>query len=67
MENSTITQSIFAVFTEVSEWLVDAIDAVVPLFYNNGLTLIGNLSVISLGISVIFLLIGLVQGFLRFR
>lgn len=65
---TTVVTAIFSVFTAVSDWLVDAIQAVVPLFYaaETGLTFLGTLAIIGVGISVIFLCIGIVQRFLKF-
>lgn len=67
--NGIIT-AIFGVFQSILEWLVGSMETVVPLFYNtdtSSLTLIGTLSIIGLGLSVVFLLIGIIRGFLRFR
>lgn len=66
--NALVT-AIFAVFTAVSEWMVSAITPLEALFYNaeSGLTFLGTTALLSLGIGVIFLLIGVVQKFLTFR
>lgn len=67
--NLDILAQIFGVFDAISTWLTGAIADVMPMFYESesGLTLIGTLCLTSLGISVVFLLIGLIQKFLRFR
>lgn len=65
-----IVTAIFGVFESILEWLVGSMESVVPLFYNaetSSLTLIGTLSIVGLGLSVVFLLIGIIRGFLRFR
>lgn len=56
----TIIESILALFTDLSEWLVDTIPGLMAMFYDaqTGLTFLGALAVAGLGISVIFLLIG---------
>lgn len=66
--NALVT-AIFAVFTAVGDWIVDAITQLIPVFYDetSGLTFMGVLAVVSLGISVIFLIIGIIQSFLHFR
>ena len=69
----TIMSAIFAVFTAIGEWITSAISALVPIFWTAGetagtgnLTFMGNLAVIGLGISVIFLIMGIIQRFLKF-
>lgn len=66
---TNVLDSILAVFTSMGEWLVDSVDMMVGLFYNaeTGLTFIGTVSICALAISLAFLLIGVVQKFLRFR
>lgn len=65
----TILTAILEVFSAIGTWIVDAVTSLLPMFYvaETGLTLIGILSVCGLGMSVIFLLIGIIQSFLRFR
>lgn len=64
-----ILTAITDVFTSMSTWIVSAVTAVIPMFYDasTGLTFLGVLAVASLAISVVFLLIGIVQNFLHFR
>ena len=66
---SNVLDSILAVFTAMGEWLIDSVNMMVGLFYSaeTGLTFIGTVSICSLAMGVAFLLIGLVQKFLRFR
>lgn len=66
--NALVT-SIFAVFTAVGDWISGSITQMIPVFYDEttGLTFLGVLSVVALGISVIFLILGVIQGFLHFR
>lgn len=69
-----VISSIFDVFEAVIDWLVNAVHSVIPMFYIStptegqtvGLTFLGVLAVVGLGISVCFLLIGIVQKFLHF-
>ena len=60
---------IFEVFTEIGNWIVGALPKFFSLFYvaDTGLTMLGSLAVVGLGISIVFLLIGIIQRFLKFR
>lgn len=64
-----IVTAITGVFTSIGAWIVDTIPTVVEVFYNaeSGLTFLGTLAVVALGISVFFLIMGLIQNFLHFR
>lgn len=63
----TVLNAILAVFTAVSDWIVTAFEGVTPMFYTeSGLTFMGVLAVSGLAISVILLIIGIVQRFLKF-
>jgi hypothetical protein len=65
---SAVVTAITGVFTAIGNWIVTTIPNVVEIFYTDGaLTFLGTLAVIGLGISVFFLLMGLVQNFLHFR
>lgn len=65
----TILTAILEVFSSIGTWIVDTIAELMPMFYvaETGLTLLGILAVCGLGMSIIFLLIGIIQSFLRFR
>lgn len=64
----TVLESIFAVFSAVGEWIVEAVTALIPMFYAEGaLTFLGVLAVAGLAISVVFLLLNIIQNFLHFR
>lgn len=62
---SQITQ----VWTSLMQWLSTSVGSVVEIFYTSegGLTFLGTLAVFALGISVFFLLMGLIQNFLHLR
>lgn len=64
-----ILTSILEVFSSIGAWIVEAITDLMPMFYvaESGLTLLGVLAVCGLGLSIVFLLIGVIQSFLRFR
>ena len=68
-----IANAILAVFSDISTWISGNLLDLVQLFWtplDNGggnLTFFGTLAVISLGISVIFLLIRVIQNFLHLR
>lgn len=65
----SVITAITEVFSAIGEWIVSAIAEFVPIFYvaETGLTFLGVLCVASLGVSMIFLLIGIIQRFLKFR
>lgn len=64
----SVLNSILEVFDSVSTWLGEAIQSVIPIFWNStdGLTFVGTLAVCGLAFAVIFLIIGIIQKFLRF-
>lgn len=68
MEGS-ILSAILAVFTAIGDWMVETIPTFFGLFYTagSGLTILGTLAVVGLGIGLIFLLIGVIQNFMHFR
>ena len=60
--------AILDVFTEIFQWLRFRFNSAWMVFYDDGqLTFFGILAVASLGISLFFLLIRVVQNFLHFR
>ena len=65
---TSVLNAILSVFTEIGQWIGDAVNDLLPMFYQSetGLTFLGVLAVASLAFSVIFLLIGLIQRFLHF-
>ena len=69
MSNALIV-AIFAVFGDVGAWIIEQLGLVSELFWNStdsSLTFLGVLALVSLGISIIFLMIRVVQNFLHFR
>lgn len=66
---TAVITSVTQVFSAIADWIIDAIPSIVAIFYSaeTGLTFLGVLAVVALGISVFFLLMGLVQNFLHFR
>lgn len=68
METTNVLSSILEVFSSVGEWIVAAVNNIVPMFYaaDTGLTFLGVLAVAGLAFSVVFLLIGIIQRFLHF-
>ena len=60
--------AITSVWSDVMEWIVSSLASVQTVFYADGaLTFLGTLSVISVAIGIAFLLIGVIQNFLRLR
>lgn len=60
-----VIQSITSVFDALTEWLVGTIASFEGVFYNaeSGLTLIGTLTLVSVGIGIGFLLFNIIRGF----
>lgn len=63
----TVISSIMDVFSAILEWFADAFEAVTAMFYSaeTGLTFIGVVSVLTLGIAVFTLVIGWIRGLIR--
>lgn len=60
--------SITTVWTEVMTWITTSIGSVETVFYaDNALTFLGTLSVITVAIGIAFLIIGVIQNFLKLR
>ena len=69
-----VLTAILSIFTEIGEWFVTSFNMVVPIFWTapvgetaGSLTFMGVLAVAGLAISVVFLLIGIIQRFLKFK
>ena len=69
MAGNSIVSSIFAVFTEILNWFTTTLSTVGNVFYtaDKGLTFIGTLSVIGLGIGVVLLVFNMLKGLIRLR
>lgn len=71
MEGATVSivSQITGVFSSITDWIATSLPDFVAIFYDStkGLTFIGTLAVVGLGISVFFLLMGLIQNFLHLR
>lgn len=67
---SDILTAITDVFSAMGTWIISYIPKVTEVFYNatdKSLTLLGVLAVVSLAVSIFFLIMGLIQNFLHFR
>ena len=69
-----IITAMTGVFDAVFQWIMTAVNAVIPVFWTAGtgesggqLTFLGILALIGLAISIFFLLVGLIQNFLHLR
>ena len=61
-------QGIFAVWSQITQWIVNGLASVSNAFYANGeLTLLGTLCLIPLGLGLALLLISIIQKFLHLR
>lgn len=62
---------ILAVFTSIGTWFVSIFNTIVGLFYDStgdgGLTFIGTITIIGLGIAVILLVINWLKSLMRLR
>lgn len=66
---SGVISQITGVWTSMMEWISSSFAPITELFYTSeaGLTFLGTLAVIAIGISVFFLLMGVIQNFLHLR
>lgn len=64
-----IVTQIFAVFSAIGTWIGEAVTDLLPIFWSStdGLTLLGTMSVVGLGMGVIFLMLGFITNFFQFR
>lgn len=62
--------AITGVWTQVMTWITESLGSVQDVFYNStdsSLTFLGTLAVISVAIGIAFLVIGVIQNFLKLR
>lgn len=66
---ASVIEAILAVLTAISTWIVTTIGSLSSIFWvaETGLTFIGTLAVIGVGIAVVMLLITLIRRFLAFK
>ena len=63
----SVVSAIFAVFTAIGGWFVEFLPTLTAIFWTGeALTFLGVLAILGLGVSVIFLLINVIRGFLNF-
>lgn len=68
-----MVQAITTVWTEIMSWITEALGSVQDVFYTTGtggtgeLTFLGVLAVIGVAIGIVFMVIGVIQNFLRLR
>lgn len=57
------------VWTEMMTWITTSLASVQTVFYSaeSGLTFLGTLAIVSVAIGIGFLIIGVVQNFLKLR
>lgn len=61
-------QAITEVWTQMMSWITTSLASVQTVFYaENSLTFLGTLAIVSVAIGVGFLIIGVVQNFLKLR
>lgn len=66
---STVLSAVLAVFSAILEWFVTAINTAVGIFWaaETGLTFIGTLALLGLGIAVILMLFAMIRSYLKNR
>ena len=68
-----VLDAVFDVFTGIVTWFGETMPSIQNLFYTTGtggagqLTFLGVLAIVGVGISLVFLLIGVISNFLQFR
>lgn len=65
----SIVEQMTDVFTDIMTWIVTALQSVIGIFWSDttGLTFLGILALVALGVSIFFLLMGVIQNFLHLR
>lgn len=65
----TVIESMITILRSISGWFVDAFEEISGLFYNTetGLTFVGTLAVIGLGIGLILLVINTIRRWIGNR
>lgn len=66
---SNVITAVTDVFTAIGSWIVETLPSIVEVFYNaeTGLTFLGILAVVALGVSIFLLLMNIITNFLQFR
>lgn len=67
--NTSVVESIMSIFTAIGTWFVSMITAMLPIFYTaeEGLTIIGVLTVCGLGVATILLVVNFIRKFFHWR
>lgn len=57
------------VFTDIMTWIISALQSVIGIFWNetSGLTFLGVLTLVALGISIFLLLMRIIADFIHLR
>lgn len=64
---SNVVTAITSIFSAIGTWITDSLTDLQSVFWSNdGLTFLGTLAILGLGMGIVFLLIGLIQKFLKF-
>lgn len=66
---TSVIESVLTVLTAIAGWFVDAITDMLAIFYTTegGLTVLGVLATVGVGIGIILLVCGLIQRFFSLR
>ena len=69
-QQESFLDKLFSIFSDIGQWLRAQLDVIISLFWDASavqLTFFGVLSLVSLGLSVVLLLIKVIINFLHFR
>ena len=66
--NSSFFDNMFSIFNAIGQWISGSVANLTTMFFvDNSLTFVGTLSIAALSMAVVFLIIGLISRFLRFK
>lgn len=64
---SGVVTAITGIFSAIGNWISTSLTDLQDVFWSGeGLTFLGTLAILGLGMGVVFLLIGIIQRFLKF-
>lgn len=69
LAETNVLTAVLAVFSAIGEWIVEFIPSLLSMFYapETGLTVLGIMAIAALGVSIVFLCIGVIQSFFHWR
>lgn len=69
LAETNVLTAVLAVFSAIGEWIVEFIPSLLSMFYTAeaGLSVLGIMAIAALGVSIVFLCIGVIQSFFHWR